>query len=198
MVMRWSYPSGSTPLDPAEIDGLRIKGLTQQHELDIKEFLNIAEASFWLDGKVSKQPLEESFLMALHHEMFGRVWKWAGEYRRSEKNLGVSWPKIRESMQTHLGNVRAQLDGGVEKADVATFYHHGLVFIHPFPNGNGRWARMATEVLVNQLELPTPSWNLVRSETHFEYRTEYIASLKKADAGDYSDLRNLIFGEARK
>lgn len=196
--MRWSHPTGSTPLDPAEIDGLRIKGLTLQHELDIEEFLNIAEASFWLEGKVSKQPLEESFLAALHHEMFGRVWRWAGEYRKTEKNLGVSWPKIRESMQTHLGNVKAQIEANLDAMEVATFYHHGLVFIHPFPNGNGRWARMATEVLAKQLQLPSPSWQLVRPETHFEYRTKYIASLKKADAGDYLDLRSLIFGEVGK
>lgn len=191
--MKWAYPAGSTPLDPDEIAGLKIKGLMYQSELDIEEAMNIAEAAFWLEGKVSKLPLEASFLSTLHREMFGRVWRWAGQYRLSDKNLGVHWINISQSLEMHLGNVHAQLIANRSKRDVATFYHHGLVYIHPFPNGNGRWARMATEVFCDEIGLIQPSWIKVRSDTHFQYREQYIAALKRADGGDFDNLKNLMF-----
>lgn len=190
--MKWTYPAGSTPLDPSETAGLKLKGLTLQGELNIEEAMNIAEAAFWLDGNVSKRPLDEAFLSTLHREMFGRVWRWAGSYRISNKNLGVDWLQIRESMTIHLGNVQQQLESSTLLEQVASFYHHGLVFIHPFPNGNGRWARMATEVLCEELGLNQPSWTRIKSD-YAQYRDHYITALKAADAGDHDPLQKLLF-----
>lgn len=196
--MKWTYPSGSTPLDPAETLGLKLRELKLQSELDVEEAINIAEAAFWLEGNVSKLPLDEAFLLTLHREMFGRVWKWAGRYRASNKNLGVDWTKIRESVALHLGNVRAQLDASLDHASVTTFYHHGLVFIHPFPNGNGRWARMATEVLCKELGFVQPSWISIPVGGYVSYRSRYISALKSADDGNFLPLQSLMFeGESK-
>lgn len=196
--MKWAYPAGSTPLDLAETSGLKLRGLKLQSELDIEEAINIAEAAFWLEGKVAKLPLDETFLSTLHREMFGRVWKWAGRYRMSNKNLGVEWTKIRESMTMHLGNVQAQLSASQDREAVTCFYHHGLVFVHPFPNGNGRWARMATEILCQELGLRQPSWTSIPAGASLPYRSQYIAALKSADGGNFLPLQSLMFESESK
>jgi Fic-DOC domain mobile mystery protein B len=191
--VKWQAADGQTPLDPDEIQGLRLKHLMFHHELDTSEALNIFEAEFWLLKAIPKDPLQLKFLMRLHLEMFGQVWGWAGRFRTIDKNLGSSFPLIRIELTDLLANVSAQFDAYLPKEDVLTFYHHGLVKIHPFPNGNGRFARLATEVLCLQSGAPDPIWTLLEIDAIPEFRKQYIAALKLADLGDYRPLRQLLF-----
>ena len=38
--------------------------------------------------------LTEKFVKEIHKKMYGDVWKWAGKFRKSDKNIGISWPQI--------------------------------------------------------------------------------------------------------
>jgi fido (protein-threonine AMPylation protein) len=89
------YPFGATPLDPDEMEGLRIKSVSTRAELDRLEQANIEDAYFWLDKRRNKKEvLTQDFVCQLHEKMFGNVWSWAGKFRRSDKNIGVDWTKI--------------------------------------------------------------------------------------------------------
>jgi fido (protein-threonine AMPylation protein) len=93
----------------------------------------------WLARQRQLRPLEEDWLRRLHREMFGQTWRWAGHYRCSDKTIGADWRQIRMQVRALLGDVTFQMEHRVAEADViAVGFHHRLVAIHPFPNGNGR------------------------------------------------------------
>jgi Fic-DOC domain mobile mystery protein B len=84
--------------------------------------------------------------------MFGKVWAWAGEYRRTDKNIGVDWTQISVRFRELLNDVRYWIDHETYSPDeIATRFHHRLVQIHLFSNGNGRHARVMTDVLVEKV-----------------------------------------------
>jgi mobile mystery protein B len=73
--------------------------------------------------------------------------------------------------------------------EIAIRLHHRLVWIHPFPNGNGRHARLMADLLIRQKGTPRFSWgsnqNLYKTTPG---RKQYIEALRLADKGDYSAL----------
>jgi len=83
------YPDGATPLDPDELDGLKFKHVSTRGELDQLEQAGITEGLKWLDKQKNPDVLSEAFVLELHKRLFGSVWKWAGTFRRTEKNIGV-------------------------------------------------------------------------------------------------------------
>jgi fido (protein-threonine AMPylation protein) len=91
MGLEISYIDGQTPLSEEEKDGLKIPSITTREELDEFEQLNIEKAIQWTCGKKIKaeELLSEKFVKDLHKRMYGDVWKWAGSFRNSEKNLGI-------------------------------------------------------------------------------------------------------------
>ena len=187
------YPPGATPLDADELASLIPGHLSTQAELNEWEQLNIGEGDKWA-RKQRKDILSETFLRQLHRQMFGETWKWAGEFRKSDKNIGVDWLYIGVELKKLLDDVRYQIEHATFPADeIAIRFHHRLVAIHAFPNGNGRHARMMADLLIERLGQPHFSWGGRRMASGnltdaTPIRRDYIAALQAADARDMAAL----------
>lgn len=190
----FEYPSGATPIDPDEVDGLRLPHITTRSELDRWEQDNIVEAENWAFRRSHDDLLSVNFILKLHEKMFGVVWDWAGAFRRSGKNLGIDPLSIRPSLKELLEDVKAWIEFETYPADeVATRFHHRLVAIHPFPNGNGRHARlMADLLLVHVLDRPRFTWGSSSLTDAGECRANYISALRSADRHDYQPLLEFV------
>jgi len=186
----FEYPAGATPIDPDEADGLLLTHITSRGELNLWEQRNIADAMDWARKTGPTDILNEKFVRDLHRRMFNTVWRWAGEFRRSDKNIGVPWPEIRTGLSNFFDDVQFWLERREESDDeIAVRFHHRLVSIHPFPNGNGRHARLMTEIFQeNVLHCPRFTWGGRNLSKSGETRTRYIEALQGADGGDSGPL----------
>ena len=189
-----NYPEGATPINAEEIEELLPTHITTQAELDRWEQDNINEALAWVEERKPADILNESFMKLLHKKMFCNVWKWAGKFRKSEKNIGVSWYKIPVELKQLCDDVEYWIENKTfSKDEIAARFHHRLVSIHLFPNGNGRHARLVADLLLEDiLNKPPFTWgsaNLVKST---DDRKRYIESLITADRGDYELLMNFV------
>jgi len=190
----FDYPDGATPLDPDEIDGLKLKYINTRGELDRWEQENIQDALAWLDRRRKSDILNEEFICQLHEKMFGKVWKWAGEFRRTNKNIGVQWTGVSAELRQLLGDMKYWVENDTySKTEIGYRFHHKLVWIHLFPNGNGRHARMMADVLLTDVfgfeAFTWGSGNLTNAGT---IRKQYIKALKAADIADYSLLKEFV------
>lgn len=189
------YPEGATPLDPDEMEGLRFKHISTRGELDQLEQANITQGLQWLEKQKSPDVLNELFVRDLHNRLFGDVWKWAGSFRRTEKNIGIDPIQIAVQLRHLLDDALFWIENGTyPPKELAARFHHKLVYIHLFPNGNGRHARiMADAVLTKLLEKPPIDWaGGYRLEDMNERRNEYIAALRAADGHDFAALFEFI------
>lgn len=187
--MKFVYPPGATPIDPDEAAGLIPSHVTLQHELNEFEEANILHAVSWLDARRRGDPLDDSFLHTVHQRMFDRTWKWAGKSRRSDKNIGVPWTEIPVRLRQTLDDVRAQIQHRTcSPQEIAARYHHRLTFVHVFPNGNGRHARLMADLLLSTLTGSRFDWGRGSLATASELRAQYIAALQAADGGNYELL----------
>ena len=189
------YPDGATPLDPDELDGLKFKHVSTRGELDQLEQVGITEGLKWLDKQKNPDVLSEAFVLDLHKRLFGSVWKWAGTFRRTEKNIGVDPIQVAIQLRQLLDDAKYWVGHGTySPKELAARFHHKLVFIHPFPNGNGRHARiMADAVLTKLLNEPAIDWaGGYRLEAMNERRNQYIAALRAADGHDISALLEFV------
>lgn len=190
------YPAGATPLSPEERDGLIPKYITTHGELNELEQSNIQEAHLWVRSKKKLDVIDVSFLHELHKRMFSQVWKWAGRARSSGKNIGVDAAQIATKAADLIGDLKFWIENHTYSFDeIAARFHHRLVQIHIYPNGNGRHARLVTDLLLETNGKDAFSWGANASksplETEGERRNAYIAALKAADRNDYSKL--LVF-----
>jgi Fic-DOC domain mobile mystery protein B len=183
-------PAGATPLDPDESAGLLPGHITTREQLDEWEAENILEGQRWAAGAARRRDiLDDAFLRELHRRMFGRTWKWAGTYRSTEKNIGVAPARIAEEVRQLLENARAQIAAKVAPIDeAAARFHHRLVWIHPFPNGNGRHARLLTDLLLATNGAGPFTWGRGDLEHAGEARERYLAALRAADTRDFAPL----------
>ena len=182
---------GATPLEPDEADALVPSWVATRGDLDEVEQANIVGAIAWSRERDQspKTVLTEAFLRHLHRRMFGDVWKWAGTYRHSNKNIGVEWPRIADEVGRLIGDARYWVDHEVFPADeIAIRFHHQLVQIHPFPNGNGRHARLLADILIEALGGQSFTWGDRYAADPAEHRRIYIAALQAADQGDIEPL----------
>ncbi|MBI1882753.1 MAG: mobile mystery protein B [Chlamydiae bacterium] len=188
-------PPGATPLEPDEIEGLKIHPITTREELNRFEQDNINDALQWLANcRRNDEILTEKFIKTLHKKMFGKVWRWAGNYRRSGKNIGVNWTQFPFHLHNLLNDVRYWIEGKTYPPDeIAVRFHHRLVAIHLFVNGNGRHARLMTDLLLERILKQKPfTWNINNLNTEKDVRNFYITALQKADKEDYSMLLEFI------
>ena len=192
--MRFDYPEGATPLDPDEAQGLLLPHITNRNELDRWEQESIAEAEAWAFRRTPRDILTEGFIKRLHKRMFGTVWKWAGKKRDTCKNIGVPVWQI----YTELHNLCADSATWIEfnaypEDEIAARFHHRLTAIQPFPKGNGRHARLMTDiVLVHLLGQPRFSWGSGNLVNAGECRKQYIEALHAADRFDYGQLLTFV------
>lgn len=190
----FEYPDGATPIDEDEKKGLLISHITTREELNEWEQRNITDAYNWLDRTRRKDFLCEEFIRTLHKKMFGKVWDWAGDYRLTDKNIGIDWAQIPIHFRQLLDDVRYWIDNETYQPDeIATRFHHRLVQIHLFPNGNGRHARVMTDVLLEKVLNQKPfSWGSVNLNEKSNVRAIYINALRSADAHDYKPLLDFV------
>lgn len=188
--MNFEYPEGATPLDPDEARGLLLSHITTRAELDRWEQENIAEAEAWAFRRAPRDILTDGFIKRLHKRMFGHVWRWAGEFRTTGKNIGVQSWQIATELRNLCADAAVWLEQGAWPPDeIAIRFHHRLTAIHPFPNGNGRHARMMTDILmVHLLKQPRFTWGRGNLVNAGECREQYINALRAADRHDYGPL----------
>jgi Fic-DOC domain mobile mystery protein B len=188
--MKITYPLGATPLDPNESAGL-LHSIHTQSELNELEQENIIKGLKKIRRRSSfkKELMTPSGLLRLHYELFGEVWSWAGRCRTSIKNLGVD-PYL---IQVELLKLCEDVDYWVSNStfawvETAARFHHRLVEIHPFANGNGRHSRIAADLLLEYNKQSALTWGSESLIAVDVLRSDYIRTLKLADRGDYSEL----------
>ena len=189
--MEFQYTLGATPLDPDEAAGLLPLHITTQADLNAWEQANIVLGDRWAARQKKRSLLDEGFVRDLHRQMFDRTWKWAGTFRQSNKNIGVDWPQVSVKLRDLLDNTRYQIENHVFNEDeVAVRFHHQLVLIHAFPNGNGRHARLMADLLITRLGRPRLTWGGASSSITppGEIRDRYLVALRSADQGQINGL----------
>ncbi|NNM58870.1 MAG: mobile mystery protein B [Legionellales bacterium] len=193
--MEFNYPPGATPIDPDEAEGLKPLHITIQSELDEWEYNNILNAENWaFSGKKHPDFLSISFICQLHKKMFDKTWHWAGKFRKTEKNLGKTLVfHISIDLKILLDDIKYQLEHHSYPIDeIAYRFHHRLVSIHPFPNGNGRHARLMTDILLVQTGHSRFSWGKAQHRAAARVRKQYIDALKCADKFNYKLLAEFV------
>jgi Fic-DOC domain mobile mystery protein B len=180
----------STPLTFEESQGLIPSYITLRRELNEAEQRGILAADAWAFAR-RRNVLDEKFLLMLHKRMFGGVWRWAGKFRTTARNIGVDHWLIGTSLRQLLDDARYWIAQGTYEADeIGARFHHRLVWIHPFVNGNGRHARLAADLLAVSMGKARFSWgrgNLQAAGS--EVRREYVEALRAADR---CDVRGLV------
>jgi Fic-DOC domain mobile mystery protein B len=195
MGLMFNYPDGATPLDPSEIEGL-IPDITTQAELNEMEMLNILEAMPWANTnrKIRDEILSISGLQVVHRRMFGKTWRWAGKFRLTQKSIGIEPYRIQTELRQLVDDTKTWLEFKTySPQETCARFHHRLVFIHPFPNGNGRHARMATDIFCLRNGWPLSTWGAARFLSSQELRSKYIGALKAADQKEIGPLVNFMF-----
>ena len=196
-ILELQYPSGATPLEAEELEGLIPTYITTRNELNELEHKNIQEAIRWIRGINSLNVIDSGFVHKLHQQMFNQVWKWAGKIRTSGKNIGVDWSQIVTQTGQLLRDTQYWIDHKTYSVDeIGARFHHRLVQIHIFPNGNGRHARLMTDLLLESLGHQSFSWGATTCndplETESKRREEYIQALRAADKNDYASLNAFV------
>jgi Fic-DOC domain mobile mystery protein B len=194
MGLELNYYNGQTPLDEDEKDGLLVKTITTRSELDEFEQLNIEEAKVWLlkTAFTVDKIISDAFIIELHKRMFNKVWRWAGTYRKSNKNIGVDKFEIAMQLRLLLDDTKYWIENETFSEDeIAIRFSHRLVKIHLFPNGNGRHSRLIADILINKgFGIDEFTWGSINLTNIGNVRKTYLNALKNADEGDYKDLLN--------
>jgi Fic-DOC domain mobile mystery protein B len=186
-------PEGPTPLSEDEKDQLIPGHLVNREQLNEWEQRNILEAEQWAFSQRRTRVLSADFVRALHRRMFDRTWKWAGSFRTTDKNIGVPAHQIPTALRNGLDDAEHGLENEVFPIpEVAVRLHHRLVSVHPFPNGNGRHARLAADVLLFNLNKSRLDWGGPPLDSSGQKREEYIRALQAADAGDFNPLLQFV------
>lgn len=192
MGLNLKYIEGQTPLDEDEKEGLLIPTITTREELDEFEQKNIEEAILWiLKKRLNKEIIfTEKFIRDLHKKMYGYVWKWAGDFRQTNKNIGIDYWKISTELKMLLDDALFWIEQETFSADeLAIIFKHRLVSIHCFPNGNGRHSRLMADIIASKIfGLDVFSWGNDNLSNETNAREIYIKAVKLADKGDYSEL----------
>ncbi len=193
-----SLPDGATPIDDDEAVGLIPTFVATRADLNLVEQVGIASARTWATRSPAARTVEsilsEPFVRQLHRRMFSTVWRWAGTYRATERNIGVDPTRIPVAVRDLVDNARHWVAPGAtwttpELACVRV--HHQMVAIHPFPNGNGRHARLFTDLLARSVGVQPFTWGGADLDTTGPDRAAYLAALRRADR-DPDDLDDLL------
>jgi Fic-DOC domain mobile mystery protein B len=185
---------GATPLDLEEEAELIPRHISTRAELNTWEQANIAKAVVWLGARRRRGPvLSLAFLRELHQRMFGETWRWAGQFRRTGKNIGVPASEVPEQLAKLLDDAKYWADHATySPEEIATRLHHRLAWIHPFANGNGRHARLMADAFLEENGRPPFTWGSGSLLVGGATREAYIEALRQADGGDYRPLMAFV------
>ncbi len=182
----------ATPLSEEEKEGLIPSYITLRHELNEAEQANILEAEDWAP-KRKRDVLDPRFLDTLHKSMFGNVWKWAGTHRTTDKNIGIEPYRINTELRQLCDDCQYWTQNDSFPPDeIAARFHHRLVQIHCYPNGNGRHARLATDLLLKNLGQPAFTWGSASLTDAGQTRRRYVNALQAADDHDIGPLLDFV------
>ncbi|WP_118950771.1 mobile mystery protein B [Taibaiella helva] len=188
------YIDGQTPLDEGEKEGLLIPTIATRGELDEFEQQNIEQAVLWSLNRSFKveNVFTEEFLKAVHKRMYSNVWAWAGEFRKTNKNIGVDKYQIPTELRYLLDDVKFWYANGIYSPDETTIrFKHRLVSIHCFPNGNGRHSRLMADIVIEKIyKRPHYTWGAGNLAEQGDQRNVYLSAIKEADKGDIQPLIN--------
>ncbi|MEO7265080.1 MAG: mobile mystery protein B [Ferruginibacter sp.] len=188
------YIDGQTPLDEDEKEGLLIKTIATRGELDEFEQQNIEQAILWTLSRSFKADavFTEDFLRALHKRMYSNVWAWAGEFRKTNKNIGVDKWQIPTDLRNLLDDTKFWYANNTYSPDELTIrFKHRLVSIHCFPNGNGRHSRLMADIVIEKIfKQPVYTWGAASLVKQGDTRMAYLNAIKAADKGDIQPLIN--------
>jgi len=186
------YIRGQTPLDEEEKDGLLIPIISTQAELDEFEQQNIEQALQWILSRSLRQDLifSEEFIRLVHRKMFANVWDWAGNFRKTDKNIGVKYWQIPIELKNLLDDVNYWIKNEIYTPDeISLRFKHRIVCIHCFPNGNGRHSRLMADIIIEKIYKKSIfSWGKGNLSNEGDARASYLKAIKTADQGDFSLL----------
>jgi Fic-DOC domain mobile mystery protein B len=186
------YIDGQTPLDEEEKEGLLIPTIATRGELNEFEQQNIEQAVQWTLGRSFKPEVifTEEFIRTVHKRMYADVWAWAGEFRKTNKNIGIDKWQIPTELRYLLDDVRYWHKNNIYPPDeIALRFKHRIVSIHCFANGNGRHSRLMADIIIEKIyKLPVFTWGAANLPSEGDARTAYLRAVKAADKGDYSQL----------
>ncbi len=192
MGLELNYQEGQTPLDENEKEGLKIKSITTQKELDEFEQLNIERVVEWTIHTNFKPEkiVTEKFIKDLHKKMYGDVWKWAGKFRKTDKNIGIKWTLIGIELKNLIDDTKYWIENKTyPPVEIAIRFKHRIVAIHCFPNGNGRHSRMMADIIIESVfGKDSFTWNKSNMVKADQTRKNYIKALRKADNGNINPL----------
>ena len=190
------HAPGATPLDPDDAAALLPRHIATQGQLNEWEQANILAAVQWaVSARAKIDPLTDAFVRELHRRMFDRTWRWAGRYRHSDKNIGVEWAQVPTRVRDMLADIQYWIDHNTyPSVEIAVRLHHRLVAIHPFPNGNGRHARLVADLVLTNLGGSPLPWGRSDLAHETDARARYIDALHRADAGDIVPLLAFAMG----
>ncbi len=188
--MHFEYAPGATPIDPDEALGLIPVHITTQADLNAWEEMNIVEGATWIKRQKIIQSLDEGLVRELHRRMFNQTWLWAGTFRKSAKSIGIDLTQIAVALRNLLDNTAYQIEHQtIPNDEIAVRFHHQLVLIHAFPNGNGRHARLMADALIMSLGGERFSWGgNMPLATSGVTRQNYLSALRAADNGHLESL----------
>ena len=192
---KFEEPEGATPLDPDEMEGLKFKHITTRGELDHLEQANIQEGLSWLARQKAPDIYSEQFVRQLHKKLFAKVWQWAGTFRTTGKNIGVDPIQISVQLRSVLEDARYWADHNTYgPLEASVRFHYRLVYIHPFPNGNGRFSRIMGDIMMEKIfGMPAIDWTAGADlQTISDRRRQYISALRAADGGDFELLMAFV------
>ena len=181
-----------TELTEEERQGLIPSYITLRSELNEAEQANILEAEAWAFAR-KRDVLAEQFINNLHKRMYSNVWRWAGQHRTSDKNIGIDAYRIPMEFRQLLDDCRYSIENNTYEPDeIAARFHHKLVSIHLYPNGNGRHARLATDLLLKSMSRERFSWGSRNLVDAGQTRERYIDALQAADKHDFGPLLEFV------
>ena len=188
--MQFEYAPRATPIDPDEALDLIPKHISTQADLNAWEEMNIVEGANWVARQKIIQGLDEGLVREMHSRMFNKTWLWAGTFRKSAKSIGIDWTQIAVALKNLLDNTAYQIENQAVPIDeIVVRFHHQLLLIHAFPNGNGRHARLIADALIVKLGGKRFSWGGNNSiATLGITRQNYLSALRAADNGDIAPL----------
>jgi fido (protein-threonine AMPylation protein) len=190
----WRTVPGETPIDPSH---LKDRSITTRAELCRAEALNIRKAYVkYMGGALTSRlaPFDYAWFLRLHHEMFCDVWLWAGQPRQIDfgtGQVGIPWAAVSQQVHALTLDLPCWADSGMSPLEQAARLHYRAVWIHPFVNGNGRWARLLANIWLRLHKAPIVIWPEYTIGQESIIRAAYIKALEDADDGDFTRLLGL-------
>lgn len=179
---------GHTELSEEDRLGLIPTYIATRGELFDAEQRNNAQALLRRPPSVTAL-LDDTYLRRLHHAMFHEVWDWAGRYRIRETNIGIAFEQITSEIRNLVDDTKTWVEYSTyEQDEIAVRFHHRLVAIHAFPNGNGRHGRIAAGYLIASLNGEPFTWGARLDTDTDRLRSAYLHALRRADGGDIDEL----------